>query len=128
MADKRVVMKWTDEVHSDILIAMSDSISFSNQQWAAIMAALKEKDYTFSESALNPSDVHNQATKPGFRKHRVSNTMPTNWEDPAVSATMLNAILLMVNFTGDDYQKIAERMTAQGIEMGKDPLRYVNLS
>ncbi|KAH7040561.1 uncharacterized protein B0I36DRAFT_310984 [Microdochium trichocladiopsis] len=52
MSDKRTTQRWSDEVHTDILCAMADSISFSPPQWTAIMDTLKGKGYTFTESAL----------------------------------------------------------------------------
>ncbi|KAJ1338128.1 hypothetical protein MN608_00986 [Microdochium nivale] len=118
MADKRSYQKWTDETHSDILIALSDNINLTNEQWAAVMETLKQKGHTFTESALKHSPVFQ-----GYQKFN----MP-KWDDPDVASSMLGAILLMVNFTGDDYQSIADKMTAQGHETGKDALRYANLS
>lgn len=52
MASKRAVQDWSDQVHTDILCVMADSINLTKPQWAATITALHAKGYTFSESAL----------------------------------------------------------------------------
>jgi hypothetical protein len=48
----RQVMKWDERVHEDILLAIFTHISFTSDQMANIMEALRAREYTFSESAL----------------------------------------------------------------------------
>lgn len=45
-------MKWSPQVHEDILIAMFYNLSLSSEQWTKVMADLSEMGYTFTESAL----------------------------------------------------------------------------
>ena len=45
-------MRWDQGVHQDIFMAICDAVTFTNEQWAAVMAVLHQKNYTFSESAL----------------------------------------------------------------------------
>jgi hypothetical protein len=57
MSSSRQLMKWSPQVHEDILVATFCNLSLSSEQWAKIMADLSEMGYTFSESALRYVDV-----------------------------------------------------------------------
>ncbi|PTB67510.1 hypothetical protein BBK36DRAFT_3520 [Trichoderma citrinoviride] len=52
MAAPRQLMRWTPEVHQDILIAVFHNLSLCPEDWAKVMADLKDMGYSFSESAL----------------------------------------------------------------------------
>ncbi|KAL7922980.1 hypothetical protein ACQKWADRAFT_290889 [Trichoderma austrokoningii] len=52
MSSSRQLMRWSPQVHQDILIATFCNLSLSSEQWAKVMADLSEMGYTFSESAL----------------------------------------------------------------------------
>ncbi|KAL6826891.1 hypothetical protein J3E69DRAFT_380228 [Trichoderma sp. SZMC 28015] len=52
MASSRQLMKWTPQVHEDILVSVFYNLTLSTEDWAKVMNDLKEMGYTFSESAL----------------------------------------------------------------------------
>lgn len=52
MASSRQLMRWTPQVHEDILISMFHNVSLSPNDWARVMADLKEMGYSFTEGAL----------------------------------------------------------------------------
>jgi hypothetical protein len=49
---KRVVQRWNEETHEDILLAMIHHLNPSQGDWAGIMQNLRAKGHTFTESAL----------------------------------------------------------------------------
>lgn len=52
MASSRQLMKWTPQVHEDILVSVFYNLTLSTEDWAKVMNDLKEMGYTFSDSAL----------------------------------------------------------------------------
>ncbi|EHK49004.1 uncharacterized protein TrAtP1_000415 [Trichoderma atroviride] len=57
MSASRQIMKWSPQVHQDILIATFCNLSLSSEQWAKVMADLSKMGYTFSEGALRYVDA-----------------------------------------------------------------------
>jgi hypothetical protein len=57
MSASRQLMKWSPQVHQDILIATFCNLSLSSEQWAKVMADLSKMGYTFSENALRYVDI-----------------------------------------------------------------------
>lgn len=45
-------MVWSDNVHTDVLISIVDTLKISPPQWEEIIKATKDMGYTFSVSAL----------------------------------------------------------------------------
>lgn len=45
-------MKWDQQVHEDILIALFQHIKLGGAEISKIMEELRDKGYTFTESAL----------------------------------------------------------------------------
>ncbi|EQL02149.1 hypothetical protein G6O67_001484 [Ophiocordyceps sinensis] len=48
----RQTMRWGPEVHEDILITLFQHINLASSDWAKVMDDLRDKGYTFTESAL----------------------------------------------------------------------------
>jgi hypothetical protein len=48
----RKVQNWCSQTHEDILMAVLDHVKPAPADWAQIMAHLREKGHTFTESAL----------------------------------------------------------------------------
>ncbi|KAM0516689.1 hypothetical protein ACHAPE_005323 [Trichoderma viride] len=79
MSASRQLMKWSPQVHQDILIATFCNLSLSSEQWAKVMADLSKMGYTFSENALRQ---HVQK----LRKARDTNGIVTA-ADPSAAGT-----------------------------------------
>lgn len=52
MSSSRNVMRWTPEVHEDILIGLCSAVKLSTSQWNDLMEFLHGRQYHFTESAL----------------------------------------------------------------------------
>ncbi|KAK0766921.1 hypothetical protein N5P37_000651 [Trichoderma harzianum] len=89
------LMKWTPQVHEDILVSVFYNLTLSTEDWAKVMNDLKEMGYTFSESALRTKSALNSlyaCTSLHFTaswrraKNRQNNLLPPIYSCPLFSS------------------------------------------
>ncbi|KAK4133008.1 hypothetical protein BT67DRAFT_364566, partial [Trichocladium antarcticum] len=52
MPGRRTLQNWDAETHEAVLVALVDRMKPSSNDWAAVVALLRPKGYTFSDGAL----------------------------------------------------------------------------
>ncbi|KAL2127749.1 hypothetical protein VTI74DRAFT_10230 [Chaetomium olivicolor] len=109
MPSKRILHNWDAETHEAVLLALIDHMKPNGSDWAAVVAALRPKGYTFTEGAL-VTKSHCLATPDISVK---MSKQPTNWDADAHLA-LLQAVMVEVPLSSAQWDRILARVAQKG--------------
>ncbi|KAL2149488.1 hypothetical protein VTH82DRAFT_8139 [Thermothelomyces myriococcoides] len=102
----RTLQNWDAGTHEAVLLALVERMKPNGSDWAAVVASLRPKGYTFSEGAL-VSAYHPKNTV------AMSKPQPTVWDHDAHLA-LLQAIMAEAPPQPSQWDAILERVAKKG--------------
>ncbi|KAH6610227.1 hypothetical protein Trco_000247 [Trichoderma cornu-damae] len=118
MASSRQLMKWSPQVHEDILISMFYNLALSAEDWTKVMADLKAMGYTFTESALRQAVM----AAPKSANATPSGKKPTRGWDAAAHEALLLCVIEEVKGGKAFLTEVTRRMQARGYSYSYDAI------